>query len=86
LTVTKVLYFARFREAIGIGEEEVELLPGDTSLSALCGRLRERGGGYAVAFDDMSKVRGAIDMEMAALDSPLGSAQEIAFFPPVTGG
>jgi molybdopterin synthase sulfur carrier subunit len=86
LTVAKVLYFARFREAIGIGEEEIDLLPSDTSLAALCERLCERGGGYAVAFDDMTKVRGAIDLEMAALDSPLGSAQEIAFFPPVTGG
>jgi molybdopterin synthase sulfur carrier subunit len=84
--MTKILYFARFREAIGIGEESIELLPDDTSLAALCERLRARGGGYAVAFEDMSKVRGAVDLEMAALDAPLGKPREIAFFPPVTGG
>ncbi|MDB5699844.1 MAG: MoaD/ThiS family protein [Sphingomonadales bacterium] len=84
--MAKILYFARFREAIGLGEENVELLPGDTTLSALCTRLSARGGGYAVAFGDLSKVRGAIDLEMAALDAPLGSPAEIAFFPPVTGG
>lgn len=84
--MAKLLYFARFREAIGIGEEDVELLPGDTSLNALCARLSKRGGGYAVAFGDPGKVRGAIDLEMAAMDAPLGEPAEIAFFPPVTGG
>ena len=84
--MAKILYFARFREAIGIGEEEIDLLPTDTSLAALCVRLRERGGGYAVAFADPAKVRGAVDLEMAAIDAPLGNPQEIAFFPPVTGG
>jgi molybdopterin synthase sulfur carrier subunit len=84
--MAKILYFARFREAIGIGEEDVDLLPTDTSLAALCSRLSERGGGYAVAFADPSKVRGAIDLEMAPIDAPLGSPREIAFFPPVTGG
>lgn len=84
--MAKILYFARFRDAIGAGEEHVDLLPGDVSLLALCQRLSERGGGYAVAFDDLSKVRGAVDMEMTAMDAPLGSPQEIAFFPPVTGG
>jgi molybdopterin synthase sulfur carrier subunit len=84
--MAKLLYFARFREAIGIGEEQIDLLPGDTSLGALCARLSARGGGYAAAFGDLSKVRGAVDLEMASLDAPLGSPAEIAFFPPVTGG
>jgi molybdopterin synthase sulfur carrier subunit len=84
--VAKLLYFARFREAIGVGEEEIELLPSDLNLAALCERLSKRGGGYAVAFGDLTKVRGAVDLEMAALDAPLGSPSEIAFFPPVTGG
>ncbi|WP_293884198.1 MoaD/ThiS family protein [Sphingomonas sp.] len=84
--MAKVLYFARFRDAIGIGEELVDLVPSDNTLGALCIRLRERGGGYAVAFKDLEKVRGAIDLAMAPLDAPLGFPGEIAFFPPVTGG
>ncbi|CAN5291453.1 molybdopterin converting factor subunit 1 [soil metagenome] len=84
--MAKILYFARFRDAIGIGEEQVELLATDTSLAALCERLSARGAGYAVAFGDPGKVRGAVDLEMAAMDAPLGSPAEIAFFPPVTGG
>lgn len=84
--MAKILYFAKFREAIGIGEEDVDLLPGDTSLAALCIRLSKRGGGYAVAFEDLAKVRGAVDLEMTPIDVPLGNPKEIAFFPPVTGG
>jgi molybdopterin synthase sulfur carrier subunit len=84
--MAKLLYFAGIRELIGIGEEQVDLLPIDVTLKALCLRLSERGGGYAAAFSDLTKVRGAIDLEMAPLDAPLGSPAEIAFFPPVTGG
>jgi molybdopterin synthase sulfur carrier subunit len=84
--VTKILYFARFREAIGLGEEQVDLLPTDKTLAALCERLRARGGGYAAAFADLDKVRAAIDLEMAPLNTALNAPAEIAFFPPVTGG
>lgn len=80
-----VLYFAWLRERIGIDGEAVELVAGDTG-TTLAARLRSRGGGYAEAFADPSRVRCAIDQAMAPMDAPLGDAREIAFFPPVTGG
>ncbi len=81
-----VLYFAWLRDAIGTGEEQVELLAEDVSAGALAERLKARGHGYAVAFADLERVRVAVDLQMVPLDSPVAGANEIAFFPPVTGG
>ncbi len=83
--MTRILYFAWLRERIGIDQETVELVAGETAF-ALAKRLAARGGGYAEAFADLSRVRCAVDQAMASLDAPLGDAREVAFFPPVTGG
>jgi sulfur-carrier protein len=83
--MARVLYFAWLRERIGVDGEELAPLPGETA-GGLAARLAERGGGYAEAFADLSRVRCAVDQAMAALDAPLKDAREIAFFPPVTGG
>jgi molybdopterin synthase sulfur carrier subunit len=48
--------------------------------------LRRRGGGYGEAFADMSRLRAAVNQAHVALDAPLSSGDEVAFFPPVTGG
>ncbi len=84
--MAQLLYFAWLRERIGVDGEAVTLLASDTSAAALAERLRARGGGYAEAFADLSRVRCAVDQTMVALDAPLDAAREIAFFPPVTGG
>ncbi len=84
--MAQILYFAWVREKIGIDGEAITLLPGDVSPAALAERLAARGGGYAEAFADLARVRCAIDQAMVALDAPMGDPQEIAFFPPVTGG
>jgi len=81
-----LLYFAWLRDAVGTGEEQVELLAEDVSASTLAERLRARGGGYATAFADLARVRVAVDLRMVPLDAPVAGAKEIAFFPPVTGG
>jgi len=81
----RVLYFAWLRERIGIDGEDVDPIAGETA-TGLAQRLAARGGGHAAAFGDLDRVRCAIDQTMVALDTPLGNAAEIAFFPPVTGG
>jgi molybdopterin synthase sulfur carrier subunit len=48
--------------------------------------LAARGGGHAEAFANRSRIRAAIDQQFKPLDTPIGRAREIAFFPPVTGG
>jgi len=80
----RVLYFAWLRERIGIGREEVETSA--ATLSDLVDELRDREARYAAAFADMEAVRAALDQELVPLDTPLGEAREVAFFPPMTGG
>ncbi len=48
--------------------------------------LRGRSAGHAEAFADLRRLRAAIDQQFVPLDTPLGSAREVAIFPPVTGG
>lgn len=81
----QVLYFAWMRERTGTASEEVSAQGVDTARD-LIGLLKSRSDGHALAFEDLSAVRVAIDQEMATLDSPIAGAREVAFFPPVTGG
>lgn len=81
-----LLYFAAVREAIGLGEETVELAEGIATPRDLAGLLAKRGAGHAAAFAEPERLRCAVDQVMVPLDAPIGAAREIAFFPPVTGG
>ena len=81
-----LLYFAWVREAIGRGEETVELPGTVTDVSGLVDWLAARGGGYAEALGDKAKLRAAVDQLFVALDAPIAGAREVALFPPVTGG
>jgi molybdopterin synthase sulfur carrier subunit len=81
-----LLYFAWLRERIGRGEEAVQLPERVRSVGELIAWLRERGPGYAAAFANARTVRCAVNQEFADRDTPLGPGDEVAFFPPVTGG
>lgn len=82
----KVLYFAWLREKAGIGEEDIE--PTDTvaDVAGLIDWLKARGGRPATALTDLRAVRVAVNHEHVGLDHPLKAGDEVAFFPPVTGG
>lgn len=82
----KVLYFAWFRDRIGCAEEDVTLPEGDPSVRDLIDLLSKRGEGYRAAFEDLDVVHAALDMEEVPLDTKLGAATEVAFYPPFTGG
>jgi sulfur-carrier protein len=84
--VTLLLYFAWVREKVGLGEERLDIPAHVETPLGLAQWLAQRGGGYADAFADPSRLRCAVDQQLVPLDSPLASAKEIAFFPPVTGG
>lgn len=81
-----VLYFAWVREQIGVSEERLDIPAAVITLADLATWLAARGGGYAEVFSNPAKLRAALDQKMSPLTSTLGSAREIAFFPPVTGG
>ena len=84
--MTKLLYFARVRQIVGKGEEEVDLPASLATVSDVIVWLKGRGEGYANAFSDMRIIRAAVDQSHRPLDAPIKGAREIAFFPPVTGG
>jgi molybdopterin synthase sulfur carrier subunit len=82
----KILYFAWLRGKVGVGEEEVELPDGVDTVAGLLDWLKGRGPGHAAALADLSAVRVAVNQEHAEADHPLGPDDEVALFPPVTGG
>ncbi len=81
-----LLYFAWLRERVGTGAESLELPDGVATVAALVAWLRGRGANYESAFATPRVVRCAVNQEFAAPDAPVKPGDEIAFFPPVTGG
>jgi molybdopterin synthase sulfur carrier subunit len=81
-----ILYFARLREALGTGREELSLPAGVGDVAALRRALLTRGGAWTEAFDEGRRVRAAVNQEMASDATAVRDGDEVAFFPPVTGG
>ncbi len=82
----KILYFAWVREKTGVDAEEVQLPTDIKDVMGLVEWLRGRGDGFAEALGAVSAVRAAVNQEAVKLDHPVGPNDEVAFFPPVTGG
>lgn len=82
----KILYFAWVRQRIGLGQEVVTPPADVTTVADLVDWLRGRGPGYAEAFKDTRAIRCAVNQEYVEPDSPVAPGDEVAFFPPVTGG
>lgn len=82
----RVLYFAWLRERVGRAEEEIAPPADVETVGDLVAWLKERGPEFAMAFENESVVRAALDQTHASPDTPLGDAREVAFFPPMTGG
>jgi len=80
----QVLYFAWVRERIGVPREAVETSA--KTVADLVVELSAREERYAVAFSDLSALRVAVDQVLSDFDAPLSGVQEVAFFPPMTGG
>jgi len=82
----KVLYFAWLRAKAGTGEENLTPPADVTTVAALVDWLKTRSAGLAEAFADMRLIRVAVNQDYVGLDHPIKAGDEIAFFPPVTGG
>ena len=81
-----VLYFARLREALGTGSEQIALTAAVRDLEGLRGMLVARGGVWEQELAPGKPVRAAVNQTMAVGDTALSDGDEVAFFPPVTGG
>jgi molybdopterin synthase sulfur carrier subunit len=82
----KILYFAWLRERTGTGEEDFLLPEGVATVAALIHTLRGRSAGFDAAFAIPRLVRVAVNQVFATPDAPIAPGDEVAFFPPVTGG
>ena len=81
-----LLYFASLRESLGRSREQVALPRATSTVSSLVEELRSRDDRWSEAFAPGKQWRVAVNQQMADLATPLKPGDEIAFFPPVTGG
>jgi len=84
--VVTLLYFASLRESLGCSREQVQLPAGTPTVSSLLDGLRLRDERWTEAFAPGKQWRVAVNQQMANLATPLKPGDEVAFFPPVTGG
>jgi len=82
----RLLFFASLREQLGTSGEELDLPSEVTTVAALREHLMQRGGAYGKAFGGKALVRAAVNQDMVQPSTRLKAGDEVAFFPPVTGG
>lgn len=81
----RILFFASLREKLGVGAEDVSLPDGVDTVGKLREFLAQRGGDWSSISVD-TRLRAAVNQRMADATMPVGEGDEVAFFPPVTGG
>jgi molybdopterin synthase sulfur carrier subunit len=82
----KVLFFAALREQLGTSAEELELPSGVSTVAGLRALLMQRGGAWKDVLADKKLVRVAVNQDMVQPGAAIKAGDEVAFFPPVTGG
>jgi sulfur-carrier protein len=81
----QVLYFASLREALGSAKEEIVLPDGISTVADLRAHIAARGGAWQ-QLAQTKNLRAAVNQAMVGFDAPILAGDEVAFFPPVTGG
>ena len=79
-------YFASVREAVGTGQETLDLPEGMATVGAVRALLVARGGMWAESLGHGRVLRMACNQVMCGPETPVAEGAEVAFFPPVTGG
>jgi molybdopterin synthase sulfur carrier subunit len=82
----KLFYFAKVREAIGIDREELDLGNNIKTVSDLIEVLKGRGSHWQDMFSMSTTFRMAVNQEMVEATHKISANDEVAFFPPITGG
>jgi molybdopterin synthase sulfur carrier subunit len=82
----QLLYFARLREVFGIGQERLQLAADAATLADLLDVLRARGGVWTEELATGRAWRVAVNQDIVGVDATLRDNDEVALFPPVTGG
>ena len=81
-----VLYFARLKESLNYSTEEMDLPEGVKTVAQLEMHLAKRGEAWAHLFNGKQTIRAAINHALVDNVAAVKDGDEVAFFPPVTGG
>jgi len=82
----RILYFAWLRTKIGKSGETLPVPAEVTTVAALVEWLKARDPAYAAAFANGAVIRAAVNQRLAQPGEAIGPGDEVAFFPPLTGG
>lgn len=82
----QLVFLARLRERFGVSREAFVLTADINTVSALLAALRARGGAFSEELAQGRAFRVAVNQDVVALDHPVKAGDEVAIFPPVTGG
>ena len=82
----KIKYFARLSESLGLKSEELEYNDQISTAEDLINQLIERGEIWSIEFSGENKILLAVNQQMSGRDATVKDGDEVAFFPPVTGG
>ena len=82
----KIMYFAWMREHTNCAEEHLAKPDNVQTVADLVTHLRQKSPGHNKALSNMEVVRVAVNLTYCPLDTPVTDQDEVAFFPPVTGG
>ena len=81
-----ILYFAWLRERMGRSAESLPCPDAVATVGDLVAWLRQRDAAGANAFAQATLIRAAVNQEFSVPETPVRDGDEVAFFPPVTGG
>ena len=84
--MVRLVYLARLRDALGKGTESVDLPSNVVTVTALLEWLSRRGGAWTRELAPGRALRVAVNHDLAGPDTPVRPGDEVALFPPVTGG
>ena len=82
----KIMYFAWLKDHTGQACEELPLPDGVETVGALIPHIAKQSAGHGVALGNLDAVRVAVNRVYGDLATPITDNDEVAFFPPVTGG
>lgn len=82
----RILYFAWLRTKVGVGEETVSPPSDVATVGQLVEWLKTRSPGHGEAFARTGVIRAAVNQDYVKPDHAVKDGDEVAFFPPVTGG
>ena len=83
---TKIRYFAWVRSRLDRAEDTIAVPAGGTNLRDIAKQLQSLSDAHGVIFERPEVLKVAINKEYADLDDAVQPGDEVAFFPPVTGG